>query len=55
MRTITEGLNARFGGVDGGGSGIRLDVRKGAEYTSPASPIDTPTTATEIDLRLRDD
>lgn len=45
-------LERAFGGVDGGGSGIRLDIRKGTDYASLASPIDTPTTSTEVDVKI---
>lgn len=45
-------LERAFGGVDGGGSGIRLDIRKGSEYSTVASPIDIPTTSTQVELKI---
>ena len=45
-------LERSFGGVGGEGSGIRLDLRKGGEYTSLATPVDIPTSLTEVDLKL---
>ncbi len=45
-------LERAFGGIGGGGSGIRLDTRMRGEYTSPITPIDIPTTVTECDLKI---
>lgn len=41
-----------YGGVGGGGEGIRIDVRKGGEYTSLVTPNDIQTEAREVDLRI---
>ena len=41
-----------FGGLGGGGSGIRLDIRLNGDYTSLATPIDIPTKVTECDLKI---
>lgn len=41
-----------YGGVGGGGEGIRIDVRKSGEYTALVTPNDIATDAGEVDLRL---
>ena len=41
-----------FGGVEGGTSGLRLDVRTGSDYKAITTPDDVPTEATSVDLKL---
>ncbi len=41
-----------FGGINGGGSGIRLDARTNGEYRSITPPTDVPTNAKSVDLRI---
>ncbi len=41
-----------FGGINGGGSGIRLDARTNGEYRSITPPSDVPTNAKSVDLRI---
>jgi len=41
-----------FGGINGGGSGIRLDARTAGEYRSVTPPSDVPTNAKSVDLRI---
>ncbi|MFZ1701214.1 MAG: DUF1349 domain-containing protein [Pyrinomonadaceae bacterium] len=41
-----------YGGVGGGGEGIRIDYRKGDKYEPLVTPNDLPTEAEEVDLRL---
>jgi len=41
-----------YGGRGGGGSGIRIDVRKGDEYTPLVTPDDIQTDAEEVDLKI---
>lgn len=41
-----------YGGVGGGGEGIRIDVRKGDEYTPIVTPNDIQTEAEEVDLKI---
>jgi len=41
-----------YGGIGGGGEGIRIDVRKPAEYISLVTPADIRTEAGEVDLRI---
>lgn len=41
-----------YGGVGGGGEGIRLDVRKNGEHTPLVTPNDVPTEADEVELKI---
>lgn len=41
-----------YGGVGGGGSGLRIDVRKGDEYTPLVTPNDLQTDLAEIDMKI---
>lgn len=41
-----------FGGTGGGGEGIRLDVREGANYKVLATPDDIPTQLAQIDVKI---
>ncbi len=41
-----------YGGVGGGGEGIRFDARKGTEYTPIATPGEIQTEAAEVDLKV---
>lgn len=45
-------LERCFGGIGGGGSGIRFDVRQGNEYTPVATPIDIPTQLNSVEIKL---
>ena len=45
-------LERAFGGIGGGGSGIRLDVRRKDIYEPLATPIDIPTTTTNVNLKI---
>lgn len=45
-------LERAFGGLDGGGSGIRLDARTGGDYRSVAPPSGVPTDAKSVDLKI---
>lgn len=45
-------LERAFGGTDGGGSGIRLDIRKNDEYSSITTPDDIPYDGAEVELRF---
>lgn len=45
-------LERAFGGIDGGGSGIRLDSRTGGDYRSVTLPSEVPTNAKSIDLKI---
>jgi regulation of enolase protein 1 (concanavalin A-like superfamily) len=45
-------LERAFGGVGGGESGIRLDVRKDAEYQPLTTPDDIPTEAKQVELKI---
>lgn len=41
-----------FGGIGGGGSGMRLDTRVKGEYAPLITPIDIPTATAECDLKI---
>jgi regulation of enolase protein 1 (concanavalin A-like superfamily) len=41
-----------YGGVGGGGEGIRIDVRKADEYTPLVTPDDLQTDAGEIEMKI---
>ncbi|MGE3466399.1 MAG: DUF1349 domain-containing protein [Pyrinomonadaceae bacterium] len=41
-----------YGGVGGGGEGIRVDHRMGEKYEPVVTPDDIPTEADEVDLRI---
>lgn len=41
-----------FGGIGGGGSGMRLDTRVKGEYTPLITPIDIPTTSVDCELKI---
>lgn len=41
-----------FGGIGGGGEGLRIDVRKDGEYKSILTPNDIQTDAGEVDLKI---
>lgn len=45
-------LERAFGGLNGGGSGIRLDARTGGDYRSVTSPSDVATDAKSVDLKV---
>jgi len=45
-------LERAFGGLNGGGSGIRLDARTDGDYRPITSPSDVPTDAASVDLRV---
>lgn len=45
-------LERAFGGLDGGGSGIRLDARTNGDYRPITPPSDVPTDAKSVDLRI---
>ena len=45
-------LERAFGGVGGGESGIRLDLRKDAEYKPLTTPQDIPTDAKQVELKI---
>lgn len=45
-------LERAFGGIDSGGSGIRLDARTRGEYRSVTPTGDVPTNAKSVDLRI---
>lgn len=45
-------LERGFGGVGGGKSGLRLDVRNGDDYRSITTPKDIPTDARTVDLKV---
>lgn len=45
-------LERCFGGVAGGGSGIRLDARLPDEYQPLTTPNEIPTDATQVDLKI---
>lgn len=45
-------LERGFGGTGGGGSGVRLDVRKADEYVALTTPEQAPTDASEVDLKM---
>ena len=41
-----------YGGVGGGGEGLRIDVKRGSEYKPVVTPHDIPTELGEVDLKL---
>jgi beta-xylosidase len=41
-----------YGGVGGGGSGLRIDARTGDEYKTLATPNDIPTDLSEVELKV---
>jgi regulation of enolase protein 1 (concanavalin A-like superfamily) len=41
-----------YGGIGGGGEGLRIDVRKGDEYSPIVTPSDIPTEASEVELKI---
>ncbi len=41
-----------YGGIGGGGEGIRLDVNKNGEHTPLITPNDLPTEAGEVELKM---
>lgn len=45
-------LERAYGGVGGGGEGIRLDVRKNGEQAPIVTPNDLPTEAEEVELKI---
>ena len=45
-------LERAFGGIGGGGSGIRLDTRRKDIYEPLATPIDIPTVTTNVNLKI---
>ncbi len=45
-------LERSYGGVDGGNSGMRLDLRKNEEYKTIATPVSTPTVAKDVEMRI---
>lgn len=45
-------LERAFGGVGGGGSGIRLDVRRKDRYEPLATPVENPTITTSVNLMI---
>lgn len=45
-------LERAFGGVGGGGSGIRLDVRRKDKYEPLATPVEIPTITTSVNIKI---
>lgn len=45
-------LERAFGGIGGGGSGIRLDARRKDKYEPLATPIEIPTITTNVNLKI---
>ena len=41
-----------YGGVGGGGEGLRIDVKSGREYNPIITPNDIPTEISEVDLKI---
>ena len=45
-------LERAFGGIGGGGSGIRLDARRKDKYEALTTPIEIPTITTSVNLKI---